>query len=150
MASQALSRKPIVSGGLLLGSVAVIAGTLALATLGHRAPLDPAAAGSRPLEMRELRFADRADGAIVVTDARTGGVIETLAPGSEGFVRGAMRGLARGRMLEQVGREAPFRLATWPDGRITLEDTATGSFVELHAFGRTNAEAFLKLLATKE
>ncbi|HEV7268714.1 MAG TPA: photosynthetic complex assembly protein PuhC [Falsiroseomonas sp.] len=148
--AQALPHKPAVSRGLMLGSAAVIAGTLALASLGHRAPLDPATAGSRPLAERELRFADRADGAVVVTDARSGAMVMTLPPGSEGFVRGAMRGLVRERNRESLGMEAPFHLAAWPDGRLTLEDTATGLFMELHAFGRTNAEAFLRLLSTEE
>jgi putative photosynthetic complex assembly protein len=61
-----------------------------------------------------------------------------------------MRGLVRERKRESLGAVAPFVLATWPDGRLTLEDTATGHFMELHAFGRTNAEAFLRLLATEE
>lgn len=148
--AHAIQRRPAVSRGLLIGTVLVVGGTLFLAALGHRAPLDPAAAGGRPLAERQLVFADRDDGAIVVTDARTGRVVETLPPGSEGFVRGAMRGLARERKRADAGPEVPFRLATWPDGRITLEDIATGNFMELHAFGRTNAEAFLRLLSTEE
>lgn len=148
--AHALPRKPPVTRGLLLGSVALVAGTLLLASLGHKAPLDPAAAGLRPLAQRELVFSDRDDGAIVVTEARTGRVVETLQPGSEGFVRGAMRGLARERKRAAASPDLPFRLATWPDGRITLEDVATGNFMELHAFGRTNAEAFLRLLSTEE
>jgi putative photosynthetic complex assembly protein len=145
-----LPGKPPVTRGLLLGSVALLAGTLFLASLGHKAPLDPAMAGGQPLAQRELVFSDRDDGAIVVTDARTGRVVETLQPGSEGFVRGAMRGLARERKRASASPDLPFRLATWPDGRITLEDVATGNFMELHAFGRTNAEAFLRLLSTEE
>jgi putative photosynthetic complex assembly protein len=127
-----------------------MAGTLALATLGHKAPTDPATVGARPVATRDLQFADRADGAIVVTDARSGRVVETLAPGTEGFVRGGMRGLARERNRAGISVEVPFRLSAWPDGRITLQDTGTGNTMELHAFGRTNAEAFLKLLTTGE
>lgn len=148
--AQAMPRGPVVSRGLLLGTMVILAGTLALATLGHRAPVDPARTGAQPLAMRDLRFADRSDGAVVVTDARTGGTIETLAPGNEGFVRGAMRGLVRERRRAGSGPEAPFRLSAWPDGRLTLEDTATGNIMELHAFGRTNAEAFLRLMAKEE
>ncbi|WP_237213437.1 photosynthetic complex assembly protein PuhC [Falsiroseomonas oryziterrae] len=146
---QTLPRRFVVSRGLLLGTGAVVAGTLALATLGHKAPVNPASTGAQPLATRDIRFADRDDGAVVVTDARTGGVIEVFV-GEEGFVRGAMRGLMRQRRVAQLGPDAPFRLSTWPDGRITLLDTATGNAMELHAFGRTNAEAFLKLLNTEE
>jgi putative photosynthetic complex assembly protein len=136
--------------GMVIGTGLVVAGTLALATLGHRAPTNPAVTGAQPSAMRDLRFADRADGAVVITDASDGRLVETLAPGTEGFVRGGMRGLARERMRAGVGMEVPFRLSTWPDGRITLQDMGTGNTMELHAFGRTNAEAFLKLLATEE
>jgi putative photosynthetic complex assembly protein len=61
-----------------------------------------------------------------------------------------MRGLARERNRAGISVEVPFRLSAWPDGRITLQDTGTGNTMELHAFGRTNAEAFLKLLTTGE
>jgi putative photosynthetic complex assembly protein len=148
--AHAIPRPPVVTRGMALGTAAVVAFTLALASLGHDAPTDPARAGERPLAARDLAFEDRADGAVLVRDARTGAVIETLEPGSEGFVRASMRGLVRQRRLAGLGAEQPFRLSTWPDGRITLLDTATGHTMELHAFGRTNAEAYLKLLATGE
>lgn len=136
--------------GLLAGVTVAILGTLWLSLLGHQDAVDPARDGERPVAVRELRFADRSDGAIVITDARTGREVEVLAPGSEGFVRGAMRGLVRERRREAIGAQPPFRLSAWPDGRMTIEDTATRQVVELTAFGRTNAEAFLKLLTTEE
>jgi putative photosynthetic complex assembly protein len=145
-----LSRTSGLSRGMVIGTGLVLAGTLALASLGHRAPTDPATTGARPMATRDLRFADRADGAVTITDARTGATVETLAPGTEGFVRGGMRGLARERLRAGVGTDVAFRLSTWPDGRITLQDMGTGNTMELHAFGRTNAEAFLKLLTTEE
>ncbi|QYU67240.1 hypothetical protein J4558_20210 [Leptolyngbya sp. 15MV] len=69
---------------------------------------------------------------------------------TESFVRGAMRGLARDRMRADAAMGAPFRLSAWPDGRLTLEDSATGTVMELNAFGRANAEGFLRLLDRKE
>ncbi|WP_270933233.1 photosynthetic complex assembly protein PuhC [Falsiroseomonas oryzae] len=146
----ALLRTGRLPRGMVLGTGLVVAGTFMLATLGHRAPLDPAVSGMLPTATRELRFADRADGAVVVTDARTGRQVEVVEPGTEGFVRGAMRGLGRQRRISDVGPDVPFRLSVWPDGRITLHDIANGNTMELHAFGRTNAEAFLRLLATEE
>ncbi|WP_137181309.1 photosynthetic complex assembly protein PuhC [Roseomonas sp. AR75] len=148
--AQALPRPAFLPRSMLLAAAAVVGGTLILAVLGHKAPVNPASTGERPVATRDLRFADRDDGAVVITDARTGGVIEVLPGGTEGFVRGAMRGLVRQRRVAGQGTEPPFRLSTWSDGRITLVDTATGNTMELHAFGRTNAEAFLKLLATGE
>lgn len=103
-----------------------------------------------PVAERQLLFADRADGAVVVTDARTGGQVAVVAPGEGGFVRGALRGLARTRLTAGVGREQPFRLAGWADGRLTLEDPTTGAKMELAAFGQTNAEVFLRFLSPTE
>lgn len=148
--ASALLRTGSLPRGMVLGTMLVIAGTLGLAALGHQAPVNPAMTGAQPTAMRDIRFSDRADGAVVVSDARTGRQIEVVEPGTEGFVRGAMRGLVRQRRLADIGPEVPFRLSTWPDGRITLQDLANDNTMELHAFGRTNAEAFLRLLATEE
>jgi len=135
---------------MVLGTLAVLAGTLVLATLGHKAPVNPAAIGAQPTASRDLHFADRADGAVVVSDAVTGRQVEIVEPGADGFVRGAMRGLVRQRRIAEIGPDLPFRLSTWSNGRITLQDTANGNTMELHAFGRTNVEAFLRLLAKEE
>jgi putative photosynthetic complex assembly protein len=145
-----MPRRPALTRGMVLGAAAVLAGTLLLAGLGHDAPVNPASSGAQPASQRDLRFADRADGAIVVTDARTGATVQTLPGGEENFVRGAMRGLVRDRKRAGLGADVPFRLSAWPDGRLTLHDTATGHTMELHAFGRTNAEAFAKLLQGEE
>lgn len=148
--SSALLRNGSLPRGMVLGTALVLASTLLLATLGHRAPVNPATTGAQPSATRDLRFSDRADGAVVITDARTGHPIDVVEPGTEGFVRGAMRGLVRQRRIADIGPDLPFRLSAWPDGRITLQDTANGNTMELHAFGRTNAEAFLRLLSTEE
>lgn len=145
-----VGRRPAVSRGMVLAAAVTMSATFMLATLGHQAPTDPASSGQAPLATRDIRFEDRADGAVLVRDARSGAVVETLQPGAEGFMRGGMRGLARQRMIAGVSPTSPFRLSAWPDGRLTLQDAATGNTMELHAFGRTNAEAFLRLLAKEE
>jgi putative photosynthetic complex assembly protein len=73
-------------------------------------------------------------------------VAAVLAPGEDGFIRATLRGLARERRRGDLGAEAPFRLASWPDGGLSLEDTATGRTLDLRAFGPTQAEAFARLL----
>jgi putative photosynthetic complex assembly protein len=148
--SGAFMRNGSLPRGMVFGTALVLLGTFFLTTLGHQAPVNPAAAGALPAATRDLRFTDRADGAVVVTDARDGRQIEVVEPGTEGFVRGAMRGLVRQRRLAEIGPDQPFRLSAWPDGRITLQDTANGNTMELHAFGRSNVEAFLRLLTTEE
>lgn len=99
---------------------------------------------------RDLHFADRADGAVVVTEAATNSPVMVLEPGQDGFVRGTMRGLARDRKGRDIGSEAPFRLTSWNDGYLTLEDRATGRTLELIGFGATNAHAFARFLPNKE
>ena len=73
-------------------------------------------------------------------------MVATLQPGTGGFVRGVMRGLAHERKVRGIGAAAPFRLSEWQGGRLDLEDTATGRHIDLEAFGTTNRDAFLQLL----
>jgi len=97
-------------------------------------------------ESRELRFLDRHDGAVVILAHPDGDPVEVLAPGTNGFVRGVMRGMARERRSKNVGTEPPYRLSSWSDGRLTLDDPSTGRWVELVAFGPDNFQAFAQLL----
>jgi putative photosynthetic complex assembly protein len=98
------------------------------------------------VESRPLRFQDMRDGSIQVTDARTGQVAASVEPGTNGFIRGTLRGLARERKRRGIGIEPPFTLTRWADGRLSLEDPTTGRVIALDAFGPTNGEAFAQLL----
>jgi putative photosynthetic complex assembly protein len=98
------------------------------------------------IESRDLRFADGDKGAVLVFDADDGRLVDTLAPGSNGFVRVVMRGLARERKLGDIGAQPPFRLTRHAGGQITLTDTSTGRQVDLGAFGSTNTESFARLM----
>ncbi len=101
---------------------------------------------AKPSLSEDLRFADEANGAVSVSDGRTGALVATLAPGTEGFVRDVMRGLARERRMRGIGPATPFRLTQWTTGQVYLEDPATGRRIDLQAFGPTNRAAFLRLL----
>lgn len=95
---------------------------------------------------RALKFEDRVDGAIAVIDARDGGLIDLIAPGSNGFLRGALRGLARERKRMGQGAEVPFMLVARIDGRLTLDDPVSKRQVDLKSFGPTNARVFEQFL----
>ena len=95
---------------------------------------------------RVIAFQDRADGAVV---AMSGGAEIAVFQGEQGFLRGILRSLARGRRGEGLTGAAPFRLVAWADGRVTLDDMANGARVELEAFGTTNVAVFTGLLAAK-
>ena len=96
---------------------------------------------------RDFRFADRKDGALIATDAKTGEVALVLEPGSNsGFVRGVMRSMMRERSLHNVARDGPVTVTQWADGALTLKDASTGRVLELGSFGQTNRDSFAQLL----
>jgi len=98
------------------------------------------------VESRDFRFEDRTDGSVAVYAIPGAKAVTVLAPGTNSFVRGALRGLARERKRQDIGNQPPFRLSRWADGRLTLEDPTTSRSVDLGAFGPTNARAFAQLL----
>jgi putative photosynthetic complex assembly protein len=118
-----------------------------------------AAIGGSPTQMppshvqatRMLRFDDSGTGAVQVTDAQTGRPVATLAPGTNGFIRATLRGLAHSGGHEEHPRENhPFRLTALSDGRLTLYDPASHRMLDLEAFGSLNAAAFATLLIAPE
>jgi putative photosynthetic complex assembly protein len=102
------------------------------------------------VQERALRFEDRVDGGITVLDARNGAVIGDVAPGTNGFLRSAMRGLVRERKREGIGPQLPFQLVIRSDQRLTLEDPGTGRRIDLRSFGPTNAGVFEHFLYVTE
>jgi putative photosynthetic complex assembly protein len=94
---------------------------------------------------RDIRFEDRADGAVLVFDGNSAVPFDVVT-GQNGFLRGTLRGLARTRKSEGIDSSTPFHLSAWNDNRLTLDDPATGRHVELEAFGPTNEAVFARLL----
>ncbi|ALV05500.1 photosynthetic complex assembly protein PuhC [Roseateles depolymerans] len=97
-------------------------------------------------QVRLLHFEDGADGSIAIRDARSGDLLDTVAPGTNGFLRSAVRGLARERKRQGLGPELPFELLGRADGRLTLVDPGTHRRIDLESFGATNAAVFVRLL----
>lgn len=135
----------------LAGIAALVAFTLgvtAVYRLGGQPPMRHAEGSV--VDSRLLRFSDRPEGGIRVEDATDGSAVLVIYPGEDGFVRGVLRGLARERRSHEIGAHPPFRLARLADGRLTIEDTATGRRIDLAAFGPTNAGAFARFLNREE
>lgn len=95
---------------------------------------------------RELRFEDMPNGDIGIFDADTGKRIDTIAPGSDNFMRGMMRALVRERRKASIGRDTPFHLSARSDGHLLLADPATGEELDLGSFGSENIRDFARLL----
>ena len=136
-------RTPLLAVAGLLVATLLTVSTVRLTGVGAVHVDDAATIASR-----DFRFEDRADGSIQVVDARDHRLLQTVAPGTNGFLRGTMRGLARERHRRGIGAEPPFRMTGHADGRLTLEDPATGRRVDLGSFGPTNAAVFAAIMAS--
>jgi putative photosynthetic complex assembly protein len=132
----------LAAGALLLG---VLAGTV-LNRPGPDDALGAARRGNVSTVSVDLRFEDMPGGGVAVRRAADGREVAVLAPGTGGFVRATLRGLARDRKRGDLGPEQPFRLSAWTDGGLSLEDRATGRTLDLRAFGPAQVEAFARLL----
>lgn len=130
---------------LRFGIFGAVGLSLVLAATGRITHIGAVQATGTLVVARDLDFADGVDGSVIVTDARDGSPVAVFT-GESGFLRGTMRGMARTRKGEGIGPQDPFRLAAWSDGRLTLDDPATGRHVELQAFGSINTEVFTQLL----
>jgi putative photosynthetic complex assembly protein len=102
------------------------------------------------VEYRDIRFLDGDAGTVVVLDGTNGRRVAVLPSGSDGFIRGVMRGFARDRKARGIGDEIPFRLGRAPSGQLILRDPVLDREIVVDAFGRTNVEAFARLLARGE
>lgn len=135
---------PTFPKSVLVGAGLLMLASIALAVLGRLRHATDVPSGT-PVVVRQLRFADMANGDVRVTDAQTGAVVKIIV-GQAGFLRGTMRGLAQAREHDGSGPAIPFRLTLWRDGRLTLDDPVTHRHIELEAFGHTNEAAFAALL----
>lgn len=140
-----MTPRPTVPRLPLLAIAALLAVTVVAAFVGRvthaGAYLPPATQRAE----RDLLFYDRDDGAVLVLAPSDRHVVKVYE-GEQGFLRGTLRGFARTRHMAGLGANIPFRLASWSDGRLTIDDPATGQHVELMAFGPTNAAVFAPLL----
>jgi putative photosynthetic complex assembly protein len=144
--SEALQEPLIPKGGLFAGAALVLFALAAVTTVritgvGGAHMTLPAA-----VQSRDLQFEDGRKGAVLVFDAGGHHLVDTLPPGSNGFVRVVLRGMARERRLGDIGPLPPFRLTRYANGQITLTDTSTGKQIDLDAFGSTNTAAFARLM----
>lgn len=134
-------RGALFGAAALIGFTLIMAGTARLTGIGTTTVPEAA-----PVESYELRFVDRPDGAVALYEASDDHLVTVLAPGTNGFVRSAVRGLARERKLSGIGPAQPFRLTRWADGRLSVTDPSTGREINVEAFGPTQVEAFVAIL----
>lgn len=102
------------------------------------------------VETRLLTFEDSNDGSVMIRDAADHALIAIAAPGTNGFLRGTLRGLMRTRSRESIDLEAPFRLSKLGNGALMLVDETNNVTLNLDAFGHTNADTFRAFLVKPE
>lgn len=117
---QPIPRAALIGAAVLIGFSLLAAWTAQVSGVGKTQVSE-----SVPVQSRDLLFQDRADGAVVIYEAGDERAVKVLAPGTNGFVRGVMRGLARERRRQAVDSSYPVRLTLWLDGRLSLDDPAT-------------------------
>ncbi|WP_373476665.1 photosynthetic complex assembly protein PuhC [Sphingorhabdus sp.] len=152
--NQTVHHDPTVPRGALIGAATVLLFTMAVTgavSLGFiPQSADPTAsrvaANVKPEQTRMLRFVDRADGAVVVSDAASGDVVKVIEFGQGGFLRATMRRLAKTRKASNIGAEPAFELTLWENGALSLKDPETGREVEIHGFGSDHSKIFADML----
>jgi len=141
-------KAPLIALVLLAALSLALAASVSLGLVARDAVPEASriAAGTQMVASRSLHFRDAADGGVEVFDAATGAEIVRVEPGTGGFIRSTMRGLAHVRQRQGLDADTPFGLTLWDDGGLTLNDPATGESRELDAFGKDNRAAFAVLL----
>lgn len=134
-------RGPLIAAGSLIAITVLLVAGVRLTGVGALTE----SVGPVAVE-RQLRFEDQADGGIAVYEARSGQLVDRVAPGTNGFLRGTLRGLGRERKREGIAREAAFDLVGTQDGHLLLIDPETRRRIDLGSFGPTNAAVFIHLL----
>lgn len=121
--------------------------TVTVAVLASQLEIDKSADFyGQPVAQRALRFAGAPDGGILVHDEASAEVALTLPQGTNGFLRGALRGLADRRRRGSLSPETPFLLTAWDDGRVTIEDPLTKQRIAVSSFGPKQVKNFVGLL----
>ncbi len=133
-------RGPLIAAAALV--VLVFGLAITARTTGRGAAREPVAL---PAVERSIRFVPTSEGQLTVYDAASGQPVIQLAPEGNGFLFGALRGLAYKRTVAQADPSAPYRLTRWQDGRITLDDPLTSMHISVNSFGPTQIASFEQL-----
>ena len=88
-------RPALIAAAALVGFSLLMTATVKIGWLDREAvpAVARAQADVTPARQRSLHFADQPDGAVLISDARTGATVSTIPAGSEqgGFIRGVLR-----------------------------------------------------------
>jgi putative photosynthetic complex assembly protein len=138
-------RAPLIGAGLLIAATVL--------SVAFMRPSSPDAltgfVRTAPVETRLLRFEDRSDGSVAVIDGETNAIVSIAAPGTNGFLRGMLRGLMRSRKQNDVPLLTPMLLERLDNGTVLLIDDRMHTTLDLDAYGHTNADVFKAFLKSR-
>lgn len=103
-----------------------------------------------PVETRAMRFSPAPTGEMAITDDASGQLVALLSAEGDGFIKGVMRGLSRGRAVTRTTGDEVYVLTRYDDGRLSISDPVSGARFDLNSFGPDNLEAFARLLKSRE
>ena len=152
--SHAHSHNPTIPRGALIGAAVLLTSVMALTGAvrigwipkSANPELSRSAAHIAPAATRDLHFADREDGAVVISDAATDEIVTVIPFGEGGFVRATMRRMAKTRAAAGIGSEPSFKLIRWKNGALSLQDPQTGKDAEIYGFGPDHTAIFAGML----
>jgi putative photosynthetic complex assembly protein len=141
-------KQALVAAAVLLSVTMALTGAVSMGWIAKSAVPEAGRAsnGVMPVQVRLLSVADRADGAVVISDAATGHMVMEIGYGQGGFARATLRRLAKVRAAAGIGSEAPFELVRWANGALSLRDPQTGKTAEIHGFGPDHSRTFADML----
>lgn len=130
---------------VLIGAAVLISFTIAVAAFVRLTGIGKSETEFAPVALeRELLFREIDSNTIeVIAEGRR---IATLDGNEDGFIFGVLRGLGHYRKVSVGSIDYPYIVSLRVDGRLVLEDPATGEQFDLRAYGVDNAAAFDKLL----
>ncbi len=123
--------------------------SLALATFARFTDVGVLRMPPTPMvEYRDLAFRDLVERGVEIVDPATGTTLGRIARSEGGgFIQNVLSGMNIDRKRQGASGDAPYRIARHADGRLYLNDPATGRRQTVDAFGATQTAVFARLLA---
>ncbi len=107
---------------------------------------DLRANGGLPEFSQEIQFLPLEGDRIAVQHVADGSLITTVEAGTDGLLRGALRGLGMSRNHSNFDLAAPYQLQRFADDGVYLSDALTGRSIRLDSFGPLETGATADLL----
>jgi putative photosynthetic complex assembly protein len=142
-----VSPQAIIPRWFLAGAMALVVATVVVAGVGRVTGYGVSRISDAPVAHSvDIRFAEQANGGMLVLRHEDDAALAVLASDGGGFVRGIVRSLFRQRLLAGADKALPFQLVRRTDGKYFIADPVLDSRIALDGFGPSNTRAVAELL----